>query len=101
MEKKTLEYYMDLPYTVELEFDEERYSVRVKELPRCTISGSASDSLEKISRLLEDAKRKWIESALGRGKEVPEPSATTVDPFWEEFLEQFPHGGFFEQHDVK
>lgn len=92
MKGKPLEYYASLAYTVELEVAGEEYHGRVKELPGCEASVGAHQSVEELCRLLEGAKREWIERTLGRGEEVPEPMGVTEDPFWESFEEKV--GGF-------
>ena len=71
--EKDLNYYMHLPYRVEVLPDEGEggYAFRIPELPGCL---TASDTLEEGFRLLEDAKRCWISSCLEQGTPVPEPS---------------------------
>jgi predicted RNase H-like HicB family nuclease len=86
--EKTVDYYMSLPYTVELEFHGEEYRAWVKELPGCQVVVKASESVEELWRLLKGAQRKHIEGKLELGKEVPEP--TVADPFWELFEKHFP-----------
>ncbi|PKO22966.1 MAG: toxin-antitoxin system HicB family antitoxin [Chloroflexi bacterium HGW-Chloroflexi-1] len=68
---KTLEYYMNLPYTIELERDpEEGWFVRAKELRGCTSQG---DTPEKAMAMIQDAMQAWIEVALETGIPIPEP----------------------------
>ncbi len=67
MEEKTLEYYMELPYTVELRLDEAGGYAQIRELPGCQVSIDGSDNVERLGRLLEEAKRKGVERAL-RGR---------------------------------
>lgn len=71
--KKNLQYYMNLPYRVEVVPDEEEggYAFRVPELPGCL---TASQTLEEGFRLLEDAKKAWISACLEDGIAVPEPA---------------------------
>ena len=68
---KSVEYYLGLPYTIELHQDaEEGWFVRVKELPGCMSQGdTADDALASI----REAMPLWIESALASGYEIPEP----------------------------
>ena len=80
--EKSIAYYMNLPYTVELESSEEWYRASIKELP-CMATVSASESVEELWRLLKEDQRRWIEQQLRWGREVPEPPA--ADPFWESY----------------
>ena len=81
--EKSVDYYMSLPYTVELESSGEWYRASIKELPVCTAEVSASESVEELWRLLKEDQRRWIEQQLRWDREVPEPPA--ADPFWESF----------------
>ena len=80
--EKSVDYYMSLPYTVELESSGEWYQASIKELP-CMATVGASESVEELWRLLRESQRGWIEQQLRWGREVPEPPA--ADPFWESF----------------
>lgn len=68
---KSVEYYLGLPYTIELHQDaEEGWFVRVKELPGCMSQGdTADDALASIREVMP----LWIETALESGYEIPEP----------------------------
>jgi predicted RNase H-like HicB family nuclease len=85
------DYYLSLPYTVELKRGGEGYRASIKELPECTATVPASESVEKLWQRLENAQRKWIEQELEIGREVPEPPSATKDPFWDEFEEGNPN----------
>jgi len=78
--EKSVDYYMSLPYTVELESSGEWYRASIKELP-CMVTVGASESVAELWRLLKEDQRGWIEQQLRWGREVPEPPA--ADPFWE------------------
>jgi antitoxin HicB len=68
---KTVEYYMSLPYTVEVGGDDEAgYFAEVLELPGCT---SEAETLEELKPKIKDAQLAWIEAALEAGDPVPEP----------------------------
>jgi predicted RNase H-like HicB family nuclease len=69
-ERKTLEYYMSLPYTVEIKRSEDGYFAKVLELPGCM---TWAGTLEKLEYMIEDAMLCWIEDALKQGDLVPEP----------------------------
>jgi hypothetical protein len=80
--EKSVDYYMSLPYTVELKAGKVVYGASVKELPGCKASVKASESVEELWRLLKEDQRKLIEELLERGEDVPEPAV--ADPFWED-----------------
>lgn len=70
MTNKTLEDYMNLPYTIEIIPDEGAWFVQVKELEGCM---TEVDEWEDIYSAIEDAKRLWLSLALERGRSIPEP----------------------------
>lgn len=68
---KNVEYYMDLPYTIELTRDQEAgWFVRVKELRGCMSQG---DTAEEALVMIQDAMRGWLEVAVEDGIPIPEP----------------------------
>ncbi len=69
---KTVEYYLSLPYTIEIIPDEGAWFVQVKELSGCM---THVDTWGEIPEAIEDAKRLWLELALERGRPIPEPAA--------------------------
>lgn len=71
---KTLEYYMALPYRMELMADVEEggYVVSLPDLKGCISSGA---TVEEAVANANDAKREWIAAALEDGYEIPEPAA--------------------------
>ena len=70
---KDLNYYMSLPYRVEVVEDKEEggFALRCPELPGCI---TCADSVEQGFNMLEDAKREWISACLEGGVMIPEPS---------------------------
>ena len=72
---KTIEYYMALPYRMELVADVEEggYVVSFPDLKGCITSGS---TVEQAVENANDAKREWIAAALEDGYEVPEPTSS-------------------------
>jgi antitoxin HicB len=73
MMEKTIDYYMNLPYTIELQCDPEHgWFVRVKELRGCM---SAGDTAEEALAMIQEAKAGWLEVALEEGLAIPEPRA--------------------------
>lgn len=71
MMKKTIDYYMKLPYTVELVPEADGgWFVSIRELPGCI---SVGDTPEEAVEMIRDAMEGWIEIALEDGDPVPEP----------------------------
>lgn len=76
--KKTVEEYMQLPYTIEITPDDGSYFVKVKELEGCmTVGDTKAEALEMI----DDAMRGWLEIALEDGLEIPLPEALREDKY--------------------
>lgn len=69
---KTLEYYMSLPYRLEIIPDEAEggYVASYPELRGCLTVG---DTAESAAANAEDAKREWLAAAIEDGYEIPEP----------------------------
>ncbi len=67
---KDLQYYLGLPYTIEIVPDEDGYFARVLELPGCM---TYADMVEELSPTIEGAMRDWIEASLEYGDDIPEP----------------------------
>lgn len=69
--EKTIEYYLNLPYTVELTpTPGQGWFVRVRELPGCMSQG---DTAEEALTMIQEAKELWLEVALEDGDTIPEP----------------------------
>jgi len=69
--EKTVEYYLGLPYTIELIPEPAGgWFVGVKELPGCISEG---DTAEEAVEMIRDAMRGWIEASLQDGDAIPEP----------------------------
>ncbi len=98
--EKTLEYYMALPYTIELvkDQDEPDWFVRVKELPGCMSQGATPD--EAIS-MIREAMELWLDGMLEEGLPIPEPAPAFPD-FSGKFVVRIPrslHRKLAEQAD--
>jgi antitoxin HicB len=64
-------YYLALPYTIELTPDEDGYwFAKIPLLKGCMTNG---DSREDALAMIDDAKRLWLETALSLGMPIPEP----------------------------
>ena len=73
---KNLKYYLQLKYTARLKPNlDGTYFAETEELPGCITEG---DTPKEALEMLEDAKAAWIEVALERNLEIPEP---TTDEF--------------------
>jgi antitoxin HicB len=71
MTSKTIDYYLSLPYPIELIPDEDGYwFARIPLLEGCMTNG---ESREDALKMLDDAFRGWFESALEHGLNIPEP----------------------------
>lgn len=71
MTAKDLDYYLSLPYTIELIPDEDGYwFARIPLLEGCMTNG---ESREDALAMLDDARRLWLETALELGVTIPEP----------------------------
>lgn len=69
--KERVESYMSKEYRIIITPDPEGgYVAEIPELPGCITQG---DTKEEVLAMIEDAKRAWIETALKRGKAIPEP----------------------------
>ena len=70
---KMIEYYMSLPYRMEIIPDPEEggYTVWYPDLPGCL---TCSETMEGIIEIADDAKKAWLEAAIEEGVPIPEPS---------------------------
>lgn len=77
METKTLEEYLQLPYTIEVVHDqsgeEAGWFARVVELPGCM---TQTETFEDLETMVQDAMRAWLTTALDAALSIPEPDAT-------------------------
>lgn len=69
---KTVEYYMSLPYKMEIIADEDEggFVASFPDLPGCLTCG---ETVEQAAENAGDAKRAWIEAALENRLEIAEP----------------------------
>ena len=69
---KTIDYYLTLPYTIELipDIEDGGWVIKVKELPGCM---TQADSWDEVLPMIEEAKHLWLEVALEYGHRIPEP----------------------------
>ena len=71
---KTIEYYMNLPYRLELVPDTEEggFVASYPELRGCLTSGETAEAALKNA---QDSKREWLAAALEDGYEISEPTS--------------------------
>ena len=71
---KTLEYYLSLPYRLEIIPDtvDGGYGACYPELPGCV---TCADTLEEVIKNAEDAKREWLLACLEDNIDIPEPTS--------------------------
>lgn len=72
---RTLEEYLDLPYTIEIVHDHdddgnEGFVAEVRELPGCISQG---ETIEEAAVRVADAMTSWISIAIEDGIAIPEP----------------------------
>lgn len=69
---KTLDYYLNLPYKMEIEHDtsEGGYVVSFPDLKGCI---TCADKVEDAVRAAEDAKKEWLIAALEDNYPIPDP----------------------------
>lgn len=69
---KTVDYYMELPYRMEIIPDKEEggFIATFPDLPGCITVG---DTIEEVIQNIVDAKRAWLEAELEIGAMIPEP----------------------------
>jgi predicted RNase H-like HicB family nuclease len=84
---KTIEYYMNLPYKMEIvpDPDEGGYVARYPELPGCMTAG---ETVESVIKNAADAKKAWLEAALEEGTEIAEP--VSLDDYSGQFKLRIP-----------
>ena len=68
---RDIDYYLSLPYTIELTPDEDGFwFAEIPLLEGCMTNGS---NREDALVMIDDAKRAWLETALSLGVPIPEP----------------------------
>ena len=70
--KKDVEYYMSLPYRMEIYPDvvEGGFTAAFPDLPGCL---TCADTMEELIKYADDAKREWIAVAIEEGIDISEP----------------------------
>jgi predicted RNase H-like HicB family nuclease len=86
---KTIEYYMSLPYRLEIVPDtaETGFVAFYPELPGCITSG---EDIFKAVENAVDAKKLWLLTAVEDGLEIKEPAAFDYSDFMAKFSKPVP-----------
>ena len=69
---KTLDYYLSLPYRMEIipDMEEGGYTAKFPDLPGCL---TCAETIEELVESANDAKKVWLTAALEDGNEIAEP----------------------------
>jgi antitoxin HicB len=73
---RTVEEYLQLPYRMEIYWDEDYWAVEFPELP---FLAADADTWEDLGAAIAEAKRVYFASMLEDGKPIPEPGQSTPD----------------------
>lgn len=86
---KDLNYYLSLPYKLEIipDIEEGGYAAKYPDLPGCV---TCADSLSALLSLAEDAKREWLCAAIEDGIAINEPSEKSVSEYSGQFKLRLP-----------
>jgi antitoxin HicB len=76
MSGKDLEYYLQLPYRIEVYPDDGGYTAAIPDLSGCLTFG---DTLQEALSLIQDAKAGWLELAIENNQPIPEPALPPAD----------------------
>jgi len=89
MKSKSLEYYMNLPYKVEIipEDDGSGFTAVVPELPGCM---TCADTIDELWEMVTEAKQLWLEVALENADHIPEPVPFQDEQYSGRFVVRIP-----------
>jgi antitoxin HicB len=88
MERKELEYYLNLRYPVTVHPDPESgFVAEIEELPGCM---TQAETLEEVFKAIEEARQLWIKTAYDEGQDIPLPRDMTK--YTGKFLVRIPRG---------
>ncbi len=70
---KSVDYYLALPYTIEIipDVDDGGYVARIRELPGCM---TQAETWAELLAMIQEAKELWLEVAVDKGFTIPEPT---------------------------
>ena len=86
---KSIDYYLSLPYKLELipDVEEGGYGAKYPELPGCITCG---DTLTDAIQNAQDAKREWLLTALETSLSIPEPTVEETNNYSGQFKIRLP-----------
>ena len=86
---KSIDYYMSLPYRIEIiPAEAERgFTAWYPELPGCI---TTADTMDKILLNAVDAKKAWLEAAIADGVEIKEPLRMNAEDYSGQFKLRIP-----------
>ena len=89
MNNKTLDYYLSLPYRMEIIPDAEEggFTAWYPDLPGCL---TCSETIEGLIVNAQDAKKVWLEAALEGDVEIPEPAPENKTEYSGQFKLRLP-----------
>ena len=89
MKNKTLDYYMGLPYRMEIipDIEEGGYTAWYPDLQGCL---TCSETILDVVANAQDAKKAWLEAAMEDGIEIPEPSRDDTSDYSGQFKLRIP-----------
>ena len=70
MSEKNVSYYLALPYSITLSYQDGEWLAEIPDLPGCIAAG---DTKEEALRLIDDAQETWISNSFELGYPIPEP----------------------------
>lgn len=88
MSKKNIEYYMNLPYKIEVTPDEDGgFNASIPALKGCVAFG---ETIEEVHQVITEVKQNWIEIALEKGWQIPEPISEETKKYSGKYVVRLP-----------
>jgi antitoxin HicB len=88
MSEKDLEYYMNLPYKIEVTPDEDGgFNASIPDLKGCVAFG---ETIEEVYQVITGVKQNWIEIALEKGWQIPEPIPEEIKEYSGRYVVRLP-----------
>jgi antitoxin HicB len=88
MSSKDVEYYMSLPYKIELTPEEDGgFSASIPDLKGCVAFG---ETVAEAYQIITEVKQNWIEIALEQGWQIPEPFPEQIKEYSGRFVVRIP-----------
>jgi antitoxin HicB len=87
MKKRSIDYYMGLPYTREIVKSDDGYFIKIKELKGCI---SVGETVEDAWAMINDALESWFEVAIDDGIEIPLPDSMNEKEYSGNFALRMP-----------